>query len=489
MRLATLLEALPEKIVTGSRQVVIRDIVHDSRLVAPGDLFVAVREPSGHDGHRHIGAAIDRGAAAVVRESETDGTEVTMIRVPDSNRALSLLADARYGHPGRALTLVGVTGTNGKTTVTHLVEAILRAAGQNTGLIGTLGARLNGEPLDGPPTHTTPYPMQLHGLLRTMADRASRYAVMEVSSVALAYDRLSPLRFQAAVFTNLTRDHLDLHGSFDAYCDAKLRLVRDFLAPDGVALINRDDPLSDRFVEAAAGTPVTYGIHHPADITVEGRIAVSGTGASFRIRTREGVWFARMPLLGRYNVANALAAFGVGRALGVPPPDIIKGLESVTVPGRLERIEAGQPYTVVVDYAHTPDALCQVLMAAREWTPGRLIAVFGCGGNRDPGKRPEMGGIASRLADLVVITSDNPRSEAPNAIIRHIEAGLVAGVDCLSLCDRREAIAAAFMAARAGDTVVIAGKGHETYQEISGNRYPFDDREVARELLRQRSSA
>lgn len=484
MMLNDLLDALDEKTITGRQDVRVRRVTHDSRLVEPGDVFVAIREPSGHDGHAYIPAAVERGAVAVVQERPPCVPAVTTVVVPDSNRALALLADRVYGHPARALTLVGITGTNGKTTVTHLVESILRAHGQSTGLIGTLGYRLNGDTLPMDYTHTTPYPTQLQALLRMIADRGGRYAVMEVSSHALALDRVYGLQFQVAALTNLTRDHLDFHPTFEAYRMAKLRLFQEFLSPDGTAVINRDDPSSGSLIAEAAGTALTYGLDRTADVSVDGTVEVTPRGTVLPVRTPDGTWRVHLRLLGRFNVSNALAALGVGLALRLPPAAIVAGLEAVeTIPGRLERVDCGQPFTVVVDYAHTPDALRATLAVAREWTAGRLIAVFGCGGDRDRGKRPEMGAIASRTADLVIITSDNPRSEDPGVIIREIEAGVEPSARCRSIVDRREAIAEALSLAQDGDTVVIAGKGHEPYQDIGSERIHFDDRNVVRDLL------
>lgn len=484
LRLIDLLDVLHEKTVTGRQDLIVRTIAHDSRVVEPGDVFVAIRESSGHDGHAYIQAAVARGAVAVVQERPPVIPSVTTVLVPDSNRALALLAGRVHHHPARSLTLVGVTGTNGKTTVTSLVQSMLRQHGQSTGIIGTLGYRLNDEALPMALTHTTPYPTQLHALLRMMVEGDGRCAVMEVSSHALALDRVYGLEFQVAALTNLTRDHLDFHGTFEAYQAAKLRLFREFLSPDGTAVINRDDPSSGLFLASTTGAVLTYGLDRAADVSVDGAVEVTPQGTLLPVRTPDGTWLVHLRLLGRFNVSNALAAIGVGLALRLPPAAIVAGVEALdTVPGRLERVDCGQPFTVVVDYAHTPDALRALLSVAREWTSGRLIVVFGCGGDRDRGKRPEMGAIASRLADVVIITSDNPRSEKPGAIIREIEAGTQPSAHCRSIIDRRSAIVAALGLARERDTVVIAGKGHEPYQDIGSQRIHFDDREVVRALL------
>lgn len=489
MRLSILLDALPDKVVTGHTDFSVRSVVHDSRIVQPGDLFVAIREPSGNDGHRYIPSAVEQGAVAIVREQTNQLTHlssasvVTTVLVPDSNRALAILADCQYRHPSQDLTLIGVTGTNGKTTVTFLIESILRAHGAHTGVIGTAENRFDTEPLPGPQTHTTPYPAQLQALLRMIADRDGRYAVLEVSSHALVLDRVAPLAFQVGIFTNLTRDHLDYHKTFEAYRDAKLRLFRDYLHRDGTAVINCDDPSSERFLAATTGKTLTCSLDGSADIMLDGPVEMTSGGSILPVRTPTGVWHISLPLLGRYNMSNALVAIGGALALDIPPSAITTGLQNVSIPGRLERIECGQPFMVVVDYAHTPDALRAALTAVREWTAGRLFVVFGCGGDRDRGKRPQMGDVASMLADVVVITSDNPRTEPPQTIITEIESGIRLHAAYASIIDRREAITDALAQAREGDTVVIAGKGHETYQEIGTTRIPFDDRNVAREVL------
>ena len=446
----------------------------DSRTVRPGMLYVAVRG-SQADGHRFTADAVRRGATAVVVETPQQ-SGVPEIVVRDGRRAALALAQAWFGHPGRRLTLVGVTGTNGKTTTTGLIRHLFNA-GQNAGSVGTLGAfDGRGDSVDSTAgTLTTPGPIDLQATLADLVARGTTHVVMEASSHSLDQDRLDGLAFAAAVFTNLTRDHLDYHGTMQAYLTAKLRLSA-LLRLDGVEVINLDDEAWS--VMAPTPRRVTFGLHPAADVRATG-IALDASGSRFRLEGRYGTAEASLPLLGDFNVSNALAAATCGLGLGQPLAEVVGRLAaSPQVPGRMERI-AEVPCIVLRDYAHTPDALERALATLRPLSRGRLIVVFGCGGDRDRGKRPIMGRIAAEGADLAIATSDNPRTEDPDAIIDDIEQGM-GSVPHLRLVDRLAAIHAALDAAREGDTILLAGKGHETYQVLGTEKVPFDEREIVR---------
>ena len=489
----TLLEALPMKTVLGRLPDAVTGLAYDSRAVTRGDLFVAVPGLR-RDGRLYIAEALDRGAAAVVTEGEDPltGTSHGRILVPSAREAMARLADRFFDHPSGALSVVGITGTNGKTTTSYLVEALLRGKGVRTGVVGTIQYRVGDEPL--PAGQTTPEALELQGLLARMVAAGVKGLAMEVSSHALALHRVDGIDFDVAVFTNLTQDHLDFHGTLEAYRRAKRRLFELLaLSPkhDRWAIINGDDPAGPSMVEGLGLRTLTYGFR-PAARVHPLEYASTLDGIRMAVETPSGRLDVASPLIGEHNVMNLLAACGVGVALGMEPSMIRRALETVAaVPGRFERVEAGQPFLVVVDYAHTPDALERVLRTARKLTRGRLGVVFGCGGDRDRGKRPIMGGIAARLADQVWVTSDNPRSEDPLAIIKEVVAGVGdawSGLErCAKLPDRRAAIRAALDWARPGDLLVIAGKGHETYQIIGREALPFDDRAVARQILAERA--
>jgi UDP-N-acetylmuramoyl-L-alanyl-D-glutamate--2,6-diaminopimelate ligase len=422
-----------------------------------------------------VADAVRRGAAAVVVEASQE-SGVPEIVVRDGRRAALALGQAWFGHPARRLTLMGVTGTNGKTTATGLIRHLFNEA-EGAGSIGTLGAfDGRGEPVESTAgTLTTPGPIDLQATLADLLARGTTHVVMEASSHSLDQGRLDGLDFAAAVFTNLTRDHLDYHGTMEAYLAAKLKL-RDLLSLGGVELVNLDDeawaPLTPR------APRVTFGLHPAADVRATG-VALDASGSRFRLEGRYGSVEASLPLLGDFNVSNALAAVACALGLGRPLTDVVGRLAaSPQVPGRMERI-ADVPCIVLRDYAHTPDALERALATLRPLTRGRLIVVFGCGGDRDRGKRPIMGRIAAEGADLAIATSDNPRTEDPGAIIDDIEQGM-GGVPHLRIVDRLAAIHAALEEARAGDTLLLAGKGHETYQVLGTEKVPFDEREIVR---------
>jgi UDP-N-acetylmuramoyl-L-alanyl-D-glutamate--2,6-diaminopimelate ligase len=488
---STLLEALADKRVVGRPPATVTGITADSRRVGRGDCFIAVPGFK-QDARRFIPDAVARGAALVVTEGDAEACiDVAQVLVPSARRALASLGGAFYGYPSRALTLVGITGTNGKTTTSYLVEALLRVAAGRTGVLGTIQYVVGHEVRAA--GQTTPEALEIEAMLATMRERGVRGVAMEVSSHALALSRVDALAFDVAVFTNLTQDHLDFHGTLEEYGRAKRRLF-ELLArspkPRRTAVVNGDDPAGATMVRGLDLEVLTFGLGR--DCRVQARRWTSSLdGIHMAVDTPAGAVTVTSPLIGEHNVMNLLGAVGVGLALGLGPDAIGRALGDVaTVPGRFEQVRAGQPFLVVVDYAHTPDALERVLGTARKITTGRLGVVFGCGGDRDRGKRPIMGEIAARLADRAWITSDNPRSESPAAIVEEVAAGarrVAGGAERANLVpDRQTAIEDALAWAAAGDTVVIAGKGHETYQIVGAQVLPFDDREVARRVLTER---
>jgi UDP-N-acetylmuramoyl-L-alanyl-D-glutamate--2,6-diaminopimelate ligase len=479
--LGELVGRLRDARLTGDASLSATSVTHDSRQVGPESLFVAIRGLA-TDGNLYVDAARKKGAVAIVSE-EPPQPGGPWIQVGDAREALAVLAAAVLGDPAQHLTLVGVTGTNGKTTTTHLIDAALRAAGHKVGLIGTIQYRVGDRLAEA--VRTTPESSDLQELFRDMVAAGCDHAVMEVSSHSLVLKRVHGLGFRVAVFTNLTRDHLDFHGDMDRYFEAKRILFDTLLRTDGHAVINAADDRAGELAAASRGVVWTFGIEIPADLRASD-VSLSLGGTRFRAQTPVGELLVESPLLGRFNVENLLAALGASLALGLPADVALRGLSSVTgVPGRLERVAAGQDFTVIVDYAHTDDALKNLLETVRELKPRRVITVFGCGGDRDRSKRPLMGAVASRLSEAVVVTSDNPRSEPPESIIEEIVRGMNGGrkAERHVVVDRRDAIAKAFEMAGPGDAVVIAGKGHESYQVLRDRTVPFDDRQVARDLL------
>jgi UDP-N-acetylmuramoyl-L-alanyl-D-glutamate--2,6-diaminopimelate ligase len=478
-------------------QLVVSGVAYDSRRVAAGSVFVALRGQHA-DGTAFAKDAVARGAAVIVAESPApSGVMVPWIRVDDARLALAAIAAEYWGHPSERLTLVGITGTNGKTTTSYVLSSIFEAAGVHCGRIGTVGYRVGDTEREA--ARTTPEAPELQQMLREMVSQGSGACVMEVSSHALVLKRADHLRFSAGIFTNLTRDHLDFHADMEDYARAKLRLFQ-LLPDDAVGVTNVDDQRGPRFA-AAARRPVTYAIDAPADVRPV-RLAISLDGLEFDVRTPRGTLHVRSRLVGRPNAYNILAALTTAMALDVPFGAIEAGIWNLdSVPGRFQLVSAPtDDVRVVVDYAHTDDAMKNLLETARPLAGGRLITVFGCGGDRDRTKRPLMGAVAARLSDLVVITSDNPRSENPASIIEEVKRGIVVPADrrvvngtatsqstpCLAIVDRREAIERTIKDARSGDLVLIAGKGHEKYQVIGERVLPFDDVEVARAALARR---
>jgi UDP-N-acetylmuramoyl-L-alanyl-D-glutamate--2,6-diaminopimelate ligase len=479
VELDALIRALAPSEVTGGRPVEIADLAYDTRRVTQGVLFFCV--PGRRvDGHELAWEAVERGATAVVVERPLD-LDVPQLVVPSVRESMAVAADVFYGEPTKELELAGVTGTNGKTTTAFLLRSILEAAGRRPGLVGTIEWRVGGESRPAP--FTTPEAIDLQRLFREMVDAGDRSAAVEASSHGSAFRRLDRVRFDVLVFTNLSQDHLDLHGSMDEYFQAKRRLFTSPQPPP--AAINVGDAwgrqLADDLRDAHRAPLVTFGLAEDAEIRPE-RLQVTPTGSSFRA----GGIAIETPLRGSFNVENALGAVAAGILLDLDEDAIAVGVASMHgVPGRFEAIDEGQPFAVVVDYAHTPDSLATVLRAARDLGDGRVIVVFGAGGDRDRGKRPQMGKVAADGADVTIVTSDNPRSEEPLAIIQDVLQG--AGVDVEIDPDRRSAIDRAIALAAEGDVVVIAGKGHEQGQDVGGVVTPFDDREVVREALRGRS--
>lgn len=485
----------------GNMNQEILEVTDDSRQVQPGSLFVAFKGEH-VDGHNFILRAVEQGAVGIVLQKDfclldqevfKTHSSVSWVRVNNSRRTLGRIAARFYHQPAKRLHMIGVTGTNGKTTVTYLSKAVLEAGGMKTGLLGTVGYILG--PDHYPASHTTPGAVALQAMLAKMVVSGQTASILEVSSHALALDRVEGCEFDIAVFTNLTQDHLDFHETMEAYFQAKCRLFMDYLTRNGKsmsprAIINIDDPWGCRLKDQCVAPVWTYGIHQPAEIHARD-VELSLTGTRFTAVTPMATFAITSPLVGEHNVYNLLAAIGVGLARGVLPPVIQKSLcMAQPAPGRFERVDEGQKFSVIVDYAHTEDALTRLLTAAQKLKTGRILTVFGCGGDRDSGKRPKMGKVTAELSDRVYLTSDNPRSEDPVRILTDIERGILEVPESIRapyqvIPDRREAIIMAINEAQAGDMVLIAGKGHEDYQLIGTKRIHFDDREEARKALRK----
>jgi UDP-N-acetylmuramoyl-L-alanyl-D-glutamate--2,6-diaminopimelate ligase len=466
----------------------VQGVAYDSRRVKPGDVFVALKglKVAGAD---FAADAIRRGAIAVISDQPASfSMSVPWITVPDARGAMASLAAEVYEHPSRDMQVVGITGTNGKTTTAYLLRAVFDAAGKKCGLLGTVIYSLGDREL--PASRTTPEAPDVQRMFRQMVDAGCRACVMEVSSHALSLRRVDATTFAAGVFTNLTRDHLDYHGDMESYFAAKKRLF-EMLPPGAPAAVNLDDPRGEA-VRKTAATPVTYAINKPADVT-PGPLTMSFHGVEFEARTPKGSVRVKSKLVGRPNVSNILATVAVTTALGLPVSAIERGLTSLSgVPGRFEVVSGVRDdVTVVIDYAHTDDALKNLLETARPLAERRVITVFGCGGDRDRTKRPLMGAVASRLSDVVVITSDNPRTEDPVRIMEEIKRGVPPASErdekkTYSVVDRKEAIEFAIRKAQPGDLVLLAGKGHEKTQTIGSQELPFDEAAIAREALERR---
>lgn len=461
----------------------------DSRQVLPGDLFVCVPGFK-TDGHDYAEQVVQKGARALVVERFVSAAaSVPQLVVPRARRALAEIAALAHGYPTRALRTIGVTGTNGKTSTAHFCEAVLKASGKVPGVLGTIETKIAGKPL--PTTHTTPESLILQRLFGEMKSAGCDSVVMEVSSHALDLDRVHGVPFDVAVFTNLSHDHLDFHGTMENYFRAKLKLFTGLKyvkgRPAPYAVLNGDDDYGVRIIDDLRVPYITYGCGENCHVRAT-NLAIAPSGVSFDLETPIGGRRVDLAMSGLFTVYNALAAVGVGLALKVDLEEILLAIEGLaSVSGRFEQIREGQDFAVVVDYAHTPDGLEKLLTSARQMTTGKVFAVFGCGGDRDPKKRPVMGEIAGRLAEHVILTSDNPRSEEPSKILDQVQAGMLSATAHVEVePDRAQAIFRAIALAEPGDTVVIAGKGHETYQILGDRTIHFDDREVARNALRGR---
>ena len=499
MTLQELIASLDSVLVKGDLQREVVSITEDSRKVKPGSVFVAIKGTH-QDGHQFVRQAQTQGAVAVVEEegcetfdSPQGERSSALIRVKNSRKALGLLASRLYDTPSAHLQMVGVTGTNGKTTVTYLAKSLLEAQGHHVGLLGTVGYVFGTEHRVA--SHTTPASVELQEMLSAMVKAGMDVAVMEVSSHALALERVAGCEFDIVVFTNLTQDHLDFHRTLDEYFQAKLRLFTECVegkqkAGPKRALINADDERAAFILQRCAIPTWTFGLHAQADIQAEA-IHLSMGGTEFLVSSPLGRLTISSQLVGEHNVSNLLAAIGIGLEMGMTIPMIERAVQSVAnVPGRFERIDEGQAFTVVVDYAHTEDALYRLLRAAQAIKQGRIITLFGCGGDRDAGKRPKMGQVAAQYSDLVIVTSDNPRTENPQTILTQIEQGIQflrpeERCPYQIILDRAEAIHAAVAEAKSGDLVLIAGKGHEDYQIVGTQKIHFDDREEARKAIHQ----
>ena len=494
MKQMTLAEATSHLLtasIKGDASTIITGLAVDSRKVKAGDLFFCI-SGTADDGHRYAPQAAAAGAAALVVERVLD-IELPQIVVKEARYALAVLANAYYEHPSEQMRLIGVTGTNGKTTTTFLIEKILSDAGLSTGVIGTIEMRYAGEtyPMSG----TTPSAYDLQHSLRDMVDKGVKACAVEVSSHALHQGRVQGCRFRTAIFTNLTQDHLDYHGTMEAYREAKglffSRLGNTFAEKEeerSYAVLNADDPASSYFQSITSAETIMYGMHENADVRASD-IKITAKGTSFQVDTFRGSQRVELKMVGKFNVYNALAAICAGLIEGIELAKIVASLESVPgVAGRVEAVNAGQSFSVIVDYAHTPDGLENVLSTVKEFAEGHIYCVFGCGGDRDRKKRPIMGQIAAKYADYLLVTSDNPRTEDPDLILLDIEAGLkedqVSADRYELIVDRRAAITKAIEMASPKDVVLIAGKGHETYQLIGKDILDFDDRLVAEEAIR-----
>lgn len=502
MQLEVLLENTAILSSGGRLSTEVESLTCDSRQVTSGTLFFALRG-SRTDGHQYIKQAVAAGAAAIVLEDPGCAPDtVPWVQVADGRVSMAHLAARFYGYPTRELPLVGITGTNGKTTTTYLVEGIMQAAGMPAAVLGTISYRFGSTVIEA--SHTTPESTELQGIFRQLADAGAQAFVMEVSSHSLEQHRVDGCSFNVGIFTNLTRDHLDYHGSMEAYGAAKQRLFSELLQGDSCrAVINLDDPAAEAFAAAAACPVITYGLAEGADITAQQLTStVEGISGQLVLKGQQVPFHSR--LVGSYNLSNILAAVATGVALGLTPQQIVSGIEQQkSVPGRLERVATTCGVTCLVDYAHTGDALENVLSTLKQLATGRIITVFGCGGDRDNGKRPIMGRIAAQYSDLAVVTSDNPRTEDPQRILEQIRGGITPlGVreyqlnECVPgkirdkgfvvLENRREAIRRAAGLAQPGDILLLAGKGHEDYQIIGTTKHHFDDREEAAAAFRER---
>ncbi|CUH94031.1 UDP-N-acetylmuramoyl-L-alanyl-D-glutamate-2, 6-diaminopimelate ligase [Propionispora sp. 2/2-37] len=493
MTLDEIVGLLPDAVVDGEKLQTIRNIVCDSRQVTEGTLFICLPGVK-TDGHDYIGQAFQAGAVAAVVEREVQlPGNMTRIKVADTRKAMQAIVPYFFGFPGRKLRMIGVTGTNGKTTTTYLLRDILRCAGYKVGVIGTIQTLIAERVL--PVKNTTPDVVELQSILAQMVDADIDYVVMEVSSHALALNRIAGCEFDVGIFTNMTQDHLDFHGTFENYLKAKARLFQllsstDSLKAGKTAVVNLDDAAAGAILQSSHCPTITYAVKETAADLQAVRTDIRASGSSITVQGPFGHLDIKLQITGMFNVYNVLGAVGAALAEKVRPEIIQKALEQFkSVPGRFELVDEGQPYSVIVDYAHTPDGLENILKTAQQIAQRRIIVVFGCGGDRDRTKRPIMGGLAAEYGDVVLATSDNPRSEDPYAILDEIEVGIKNKLQSDKIYekipDRRQAIKRALELAQKDDIVVIAGKGHETYQILKDQTIHFDDREIARKYIRE----
>ncbi|WP_066289403.1 UDP-N-acetylmuramoyl-L-alanyl-D-glutamate--2,6-diaminopimelate ligase [Bacillus sp. FJAT-29937] len=486
MKLHTLLHDLQPYMAYSGENPDISSIENDSRKVEKGSLFICIKGFT-VDGHDFASSAVKKGAAAIISEKEMN-LSIPVIVVRNTRRAMSLLADSFFKQPSKKLHLIGITGTNGKTTTSHLIEKILSDYGRKTGLIGTMYTKIGNKISEV--KNTTPDALTLQRIFKQMADAGVQSTVMEVSSHALDEGRVHGCDFDIAVFTNLTQDHLDYHKTMDEYRNAKGLLFAQLGSafrynPPKYAVLNNDDSVTNHYIKATSAHVLTYGIDQPADLRAV-NIQMTAFGTSFELHSPFGAYQISMQLVGKFSVYNVLAAIGAGIASGIPMKPIIQSIEEVKgVSGRFETVDAGQKFTVIVDYAHTPDSLENVLKTISQIAAKRIFVIVGCGGDRDRSKRPLMASIACQYGTNAIFTSDNPRSEDPQVILADMEAG-VKGQKYKVILDRKEAINYAINMAAEGDVILIAGKGHETYQLIGNQVYDFDDRLVAKEAIEER---
>jgi UDP-N-acetylmuramoyl-L-alanyl-D-glutamate--2,6-diaminopimelate ligase len=495
MELKELTSQLAVSRIVGNENTIFTGIQTDSRKVQPGDLFLCIPGLM-VDGHRFAAMAVELGAVALVAEHEVE-VDVPQLIVKDSRFAMAVISGHFYGYPSRELKVIGITGTNGKTTTVYLLEKIVSDQGFVTGMMGNIEIKIGAERIPNRMTNTQEA-LELQRIMRRMADQGVDYCIMEVSSHGLDLGRVNGCKFRTGIFTNLTQDHLDYHGTMEHYKSAKgllfSRLGNEYSADPGeqkYAVLNADDPASADFAKMTAAQVVTYGIDNEADVRAE-QIRITSQGTAFNCVTFRGTLNMHIKLIGKFNVYNALGAVAAALVEGIALEKIKISLEAVeSVDGRMEVVNVGQDFLVLVDYAHTSDGLENALSTIRQFAPARVLCVFGCGGDRDRTKRPVMGKVTARYSDHLYVTSDNPRSEHPERILLDIEPGIIeAGVSADRyelIVDRRAAIRKAIADATAGDVVLIAGKGHETYQEIMGEKYDFDDRLIAKEAIRGRS--
>lgn len=480
MNLKKLLEGLDYSVLQGNDSLEISNIQYDSRKIQKEDVFFCIKGFN-VDGHKFISSALKKGANAIVCEEDVvePMPNTAVIKVKDGRKALALCSANFYGRPAEKMKIIGITGTNGKTTSAFMIKSILEEAGYKVGLIGTIANYIGNQKLHS--ERTTPESLELHELFKKMVDNGVEYCVMEVSSHSLSLNRVYGIEFCQGMFTNLTQDHLDFHKTFDNYYNAKLELFKNSVN----SIVNIDDSYGKKVLEDASNNKISYGIKEAADVKAE-NISIHPRGAEFKIFYKDNYENVELQIPGNYNVYNALGSAATCLNEGIDIQKVIKGLNRVQVPGRCEIVtkKYNLGFDVIVDYAHTPDGLQNILETAREFTKGRLISVFGCGGDRDKTKRPIMGKIGSELSNVAIITSDNPRTEEPDKIIEDVVAGIVKD-NYMVITDRREGIKKAMEIAKKGDVIVVAGKGHEDYQVLKDGTIHFDEREVIAEIVKE----